>query len=45
MLRELWSENAKGKDHSEDIGIDGKNISMYQSNRVKRYDVDESASG
>jgi hypothetical protein len=26
MLKELWSDNMKGRDHSEDIGVDGRII-------------------
>jgi hypothetical protein len=24
----FWSENVKGRDHSEDLGVDGKNIRL-----------------
>jgi len=27
MLTKLWSENMKGRDHLEDLSIDGKKIS------------------
>jgi hypothetical protein len=24
MRKKVWSENTKGRDHSEDLGVDGK---------------------
>jgi hypothetical protein len=26
MLSKLWSDNLKGRDHSEELGVDGKMI-------------------
>jgi hypothetical protein len=38
MYAKFWSENLKGKDHSEDLGIDGKT-------QVGRCTLDSSGSG
>jgi hypothetical protein len=39
-------ENLKGKDHSEDIGIDGRIILEWiLGNRVGKFELDSSGSG
>jgi hypothetical protein len=46
MHVKFWSENLKGRDHSEHIGIDGKIIlERILGNRFGRHGLDASGSG
>jgi hypothetical protein len=46
MHTKVWSENLKERDHSEDLGIDGKIISEHiLGNKVGRCGMDASGSG
>jgi hypothetical protein len=38
MHTKFWSENKKGRDHSEDLGVDGKIILEWiLRNRVRKW--------
>jgi hypothetical protein len=42
---QLWSENGKGRDHSEELGVDGRIILERILERVGRGVLDSSGSG
>jgi len=44
MRTEFWSENLKGRDRSEDLGVDGRILEWIQGNRVRRRGLDASRS-
>jgi hypothetical protein len=46
MSTKFWSENLKGRSHSEDLAIDGRIILKWiLGNRVRKYELDVSGSG
>jgi hypothetical protein len=41
----LWSENPKGRDHSEDLGIYKKILERIVGKSMRRYELDTPGSG
>jgi hypothetical protein len=46
MRTKFWSENLKGRDHSEDLGVDGMTIlEWFSGKQGGRCGLDSSGSG